>query len=51
MFQLQQAAELGSFGHVALALESRMGDYWDNWCWLGEAKILVVIKKRPASLR
>jgi hypothetical protein len=24
MFQLQQAAELGSFGHVALTLESRI---------------------------
>jgi hypothetical protein len=24
MFQLQQAAEHGSFGHVALALESRI---------------------------
>jgi hypothetical protein len=31
MFQLQQAAELGNFDHVALALESsREGDYWDN---------------------
>ena len=31
MFQLQEAAVGGSFGHVALALESRVGDYWDNW--------------------
>jgi hypothetical protein len=31
MFQPQQAAELSSFSHVALALESRRGgDYWDN---------------------
>jgi hypothetical protein len=26
-------------------------DYWDNWCWLAGAKKLMVIKKRPASLR
>jgi hypothetical protein len=26
-------------------------DYLDNRCWLGGAKKLVVIKKRPASLR
>jgi hypothetical protein len=31
MFQTQQAAEPGSFGHVALVLESRReGEYWDN---------------------
>jgi hypothetical protein len=31
MFQHQQAAELSSFSHVALALESSgEGDYWDN---------------------
>ena len=26
-------------------------DYCYNWCWLAAAKKLVVIKKRPASLR
>jgi len=49
MFQPQQAAELSSFGHVALALESRIKG---NIVTIDAgAKELVVIKKRPASLR
>jgi hypothetical protein len=31
MFQSQEAAELGSFGYVTLALESKnRNDYWDS---------------------
>jgi hypothetical protein len=30
MFQPQGAAELSSFGRVVLALESRVGVYWNN---------------------
>jgi hypothetical protein len=51
MFQLLQAAELDSFGHVSLPLYSREGDYWDNCCWLARPKKIVVIKRRAASLR
>jgi len=29
----------------------RRRDNWDNWCWLTGAKKVVVIKKRPATLR
>ena len=52
MYQILQASEPSSFGHVSLAVYLRgEGDYWDNWRWLAGAKKLVVIKKRPASLR
>jgi hypothetical protein len=47
MFQPQQAAELSRFG---FRVHNRR-DYWENWCWLAGAKKLVVIKKRPISLR
>jgi hypothetical protein len=46
MFQPQQAAELGSFGPVAMTWR----DYWENWCWLAAAKKLVMIKKRHTPL-
>jgi hypothetical protein len=52
MFQAQQAMEHGSFSHVALTLEVRLdGVTGTTECWLAGAKKLVVIKKRPASLR
>jgi len=52
VFQLQQAADLQSFFHVALALKTRVEeDYWDNQCWLAGVKKLAVNKKRPTSLR
>jgi len=49
MYQLLQAAELGSFCS-GFGMKNR-SDYGDNWCWLAGTKKLVVIKKRPASLR
>jgi hypothetical protein len=47
MFQLQQAAELGSVSHVALALGSKIEGTTGT---IDGAKKLVVIK-RTASLR
>lgn len=44
-FQPQETAELSSFGHLALTLLSREGDYWDNWCWSDGAKKLAMIKR------
>ena len=44
----QPAAELSSFGHVAMALESRIEGITGTIDAGG--KKLVVIKKRPASL-
>jgi hypothetical protein len=38
MFQLQEAVDLGSFGHLALALKSRIEGTTGTTCWLDEAK-------------
>jgi hypothetical protein len=39
MFQPQQAAELGSFGHMADFRVKNRSNNWENWCWLAGAKI------------
>ena len=52
MFWSQRAAEHSSFMSCGsgFRIKNRKG-YWDCWCWLAGAKKLVMIKKRPASLR